>query len=300
MNDKTESMKLLHNPSLKVEWNSFFRFSIAFYCILSLFSFWEDIPRILLQNDLVSDTSRVSVLSSLHSYLAKYGFPLLFDDFVYLVIYAYLFMLGLLCLGAFTRISALFAFLFSLIITKSINGALYEPNYFATLVLFYCIIFPRGKFSMDYYIKEFEINKTLLKWSLYLLQAHLCFIYLFSGIGKSLNIDWQNLSALSVNNFEIQIPLSSLILPDFLYTGIGLFVIIVEIFYPVFINYSKTRKLWLIITIILHIFIIGFTRFYFFGVLMIILNLSAYYIPFLKNNDLDPDLDEESEEQLAY
>ena len=283
-------MKFLYNPNLKVEWNSFFRFSIAFYCILSLFSFWEDVPKILIQGDLTHD----SALASLHSFITEYGFNTLFDDFVYLVIYVYLFMLGLLCLGAFTRISALFAFLFNLIITKSINDGLHEASYFATSALFYCVIFPRGKFSMDYYIKEFEINETLLKWSLYLLQAHLCLIYFLSGIGKSLNIDWQLLSG---TNYDVQIPLSRFILPEALSAGISFFVIIIEIFYPVFINYSKTRKLWLAMTILLHVCIISLTGFYFFGILMIILNISAYYIPFLKSS---PDNDGESEEQLAY
>lgn len=283
-------MKFLYNPNLKVEWNSFFRFSIAFYCILSLFSFWEDIPKILIQDDLTHD----SALASLHSFIMEYGFNILFDDFVYLVIYVYLFMLGLLCLGAFTRISALFAFLFNLIITKSINDGLHEASYFATSALFYCVIFPRGKFSMDYYIKEFEINETLLKWSLYLLQAHLCLIYFLSGIGKSLNIDWQLLSG---TNYDVQIPLSRFVLPEALSAGISFFVIIIEIFYPVFINYSKTRKLWLTMAILLHVCIISLTGFYFFGILMIILNISAYYIPFLKSS---PDNDGESEEQLAY
>lgn len=286
-------MKLLYHPNQKIEWNSFFRFSIAFYCIVSLLSLWEDIPRILLQDNLYNHDS---VLAILHGFLAKYGLTIPFDDFAYLVIYAYLFMLGLLCLGAFTRISALFAFLFNVIITKSINDGLYEVNYFVTSALFYCVIFPRGKFSMDYYIKEFEINETFLKWSLYLLQTNLCIIYFLLGIGKSFDIDWQHLRLLSGISYDT----SHHILPSSLTSVISYLTLIIGIFYPVFINYSKTRKLWLFATLFLHVCIISLTGFYFFGILMVILNISAYYIPFLKSNDLDPDTDGESEEQLAY
>ena len=305
-------MKSLNNPSIEIEWTSFFRISIALYCILNLFSFWGDIPNILLENafikpeilDLVFDNYSPTLVD-LHKFITKYDFNILFDDFVYLVIYAYLFSLGLLLLGAFTRISALLAFLLQIIIIKSMNYYLYGADFFASMALFYCVIFPRGKFSMDYYIKEFKTNKISLKWSLYLLQAHLCVIYFFSGVGKGIGINWYNgesiWRAVSSHNYNGLISLSEFNLPNFLYAGFGIFTLITETFYPFFINYSKTRKLWLILTVSMHFSIIIFMGLYFFGTLMIILNVSAYYMPYLKNKNADAETsEEESEEQLSY
>lgn len=306
-------MKFFNNSVSEIEWNSFFRISIALYCLLNLFSFWADIPNILLENafikpeviDLVFD-GYSPTLVDLHHYLTNLGITLAFDDFVYLVIYVYIFMLGLLLLGAFTRVAAIASFILQIIILKSMNYYLYGADYFASMALFYCIIFPKGKFSLDYMIKEFQINQLSLKWSLLLLQAHLCVIYFFSGLDKGLGINWYNgesvWRAVSGHNYNGLISLADYDLPNFIYISIGILTLITETFYPVFINYSKTRKLWLTLTISMHVSIILFMGLYFFGTLMIILNVAAYYIPYLKkdNSNASSEYEKDLENQLAY
>lgn len=305
-------MKLLNSNHTEVEWNSFFRITIALYCILNLFSFWADIPNILLENafikpeilDLVFDGFSPTLVD-IHQYVIKAGITISFDDFVYLMIYFYLFMLGLLLIGAFTRTAAIFSFLLQITIIKSMHYYLYGADYFASMALFYCIIFPKGKFSLDYMIKEFKINETSLKWSLRLLQAHLCVIYFFSGLDKGLGINWYNgesiWRAVSAHNYNGLISLSDFDIPKFAYAVFGILTLVVETFYPFFINYSKTRKLWLILTVSMHASIIIFMGLYFFGTLMIILNVSAYYIPYLKKSNPDTSTEKtELEDQLAY
>jgi len=183
------------------------------------------------------------------------------------------------------------------------NYYLYGADFFASMALFYCIIFPKGKFSIDYYIRKFEINQISLRWSLRMLQVHLCIIYTFSGIDKGLGINWYNgesiWRAVSAHNYNGLISLSNYELPNFIYASLGIFTLITETFYPIFINYSKTRKLWLVFTISMHVSIIVFMGLYFFGTLMIILNIAAYYIPYLKNSTQKFEQEIE-EEQLAF
>jgi len=66
--------------------------------------------------------------------------------------------------------------------------------------------------------------------------------------------------------------------PIFLIAGWG--TIIVEMFYPLFINIHKTRKAWLIATIGFHVMIAFFMGLYFFSAMMIIFSVTTYYIPF--------------------
>jgi hypothetical protein len=158
--------------------------------------------------------------------------------------------------------------------------------------LFYCIIFPIKEYSIDnlFFIKK-PVNEISNKWSLILIQLHVSIIYFFSGLDKGIGINWYNgesvWKAVSSHNYNGIINLIDYNIPPFVFAVIGVLTVIVEFFYPVFINIKKTRKLWLTFTIGMHLSIIVFMGLYFFGTIMIILNLSAYYFPFqVKNKEI--------------
>jgi hypothetical protein len=275
-----------------IDWISFFRISVASFAILSLLAFWKDIPPILYEGayikpellDAIADNYSPTTYG-LYGWLSKYFVTLNFDGMINALLYTYIVVLVSLIVGFLTRISAVIALLLQIIIYKSMHLYLYGADFFLTMALFYCVIFPKSKFSVDYRIFKCKQNPISMKWSLWLLQVHVCIIYFFSGLDKGLGINWWNgesvWKAVSSHDYNGIIGLGQLNISRFVFILIGIGTVAVEFLYPVFINLKITRKLWLALTVLMHVSIAVFMGLYFFAALMIILNLSAYYFPYL-------------------
>lgn len=188
----------------------------------------------------------------------------------------------MLAAGLFTRISALVSLLLQIIIFSSVDLYSYGFEAFTSIALFYCVIFPVGRqFSVDALLFKKPVNVN--NQYLWILRAHIGIIYLFSGFEKLLGYNWRNGESMwkMVHSYNTL----SFINLDFLYkTPIflvaGWATIILEMFYPLFINLPKTRKFWLVGTVCFHIGIAFFMGLYFFSAMMIIFTISAYYIPY--------------------
>lgn len=273
-------------------WIDFFRISISIYCIVSFISFWGDLPNIFFSNAFVKpeiidilDDSLSPSLYTLYEFLGLSSYNIDFDLFVKVNLYSYLIFLLFLLIGFLNRFSALMVFILNLIITKSMTFYLSGADFFTSMALFYCFIFPNGEYTMDNLLfKRKETNFVSLKWSIRLLQMHMCIIYFFSGINKGIGKNWYNgeavWKAVSAHNYGGVVNLSEYNLPAFIYIFIGILTLIVETFYPIFVNLKKTRRVWIFLVISMHTSIMLFMGLYFFGTIMIILNLTAYYIPY--------------------
>src|SRR5699024_1197535 len=107
--------------------------------------------------------------------------------------------------------------------------------------------------------------------------------YFSSGLLKILGFNWRNGEAiwktvnLPYSNLDFHFDFSFLGQHPLLCVIIGWIIILTELCYPLFIWYSKTRKLWLYLTISMHIGIILVLNLYFFSTIMIIWNLTAFY-----------------------
>jgi len=278
---------------INLDWIAFFRISVALFAILSLVAFWKDIPKILYEGayikpellDALTDSYSPTTYS-IYTFLQKYFTALNFDSMICLFLYIYIVALSFLILGLFTRVSAVIAFLLQMVIYKSMHLYLYGADFFQTMTLFYCIIFPKSLLSLDYVIFKSKQNPISIKWSLLLLQIHVCVIYFFSGLDKGIGINWWNgeaiWKALNSHNYNGIISVNSLNVPDFVFIIVGIGTVTVEFLYPLFINLKATRKIWLSLIILMHLSIAVFMGLHFFAMLMIILNLSAFYFPYLK------------------
>lgn len=279
----------------KIDWIAFFRISISLYAILNIVSFWKDIPKFLYEGAYIKPEllngitdNYTPTIYDIYNELSKH-IVIEFDSLVSIIIYLHIGALFLLSLGFFTRTSALISFITQIIIFKSMHFYMYGADFFLSMTLFYCIIFPKSKFSIDYLIFKFKQNLISLKWSLRLLQAHICIIYFFSGLDKGLGINWYNgesiWRAVSAHNYNGLIDLPSLDIPNYVYISAGIMTLIVEFFYPLFINLKLTRNIWLYLTIMMHLSIAVFMGLYLFAMIMIIINLAAYYFPYLEPLD---------------
>jgi len=191
--------------------------------------------------------------------------------------------------GLYTRVSAVLSLVLQLIILNSMDFYTYGLDEFTTIALFYCCIFPVGhQFSLDKYF--FKNQRQTLNHNRYLwvFRAHISIAYFFSGFEKLLGYNWRNGESIwkMVHGYNML----SFINLDFLYKTpffliAGWMTIAIELLYPVFMNIAKTRKIWLSAVIVFHVTIAFFMGLYFFSCLMIILNITAYYIPFIKNEE---------------
>lgn len=256
-------------------------------------AFWKDIPKILYEGAYIKPelldalTDRYSPTTySIYILLQKYFPSISFDTMIDVFLYVYIFALLFLVFGLFTRIVSVISLFLQIIIYKSMHLYLYGMDFFLTGALFYCVIFPKSKFSLDYLIFKFKQNPVSVKWSLLLLQIHVCIIYFFSGLDKGIGINWWNgeaiWKAVNSHNYNGLININSLNMPASVFIIVGIATVVVEFLYPVFINLKTARKLWLSLTVSMHLFIAIFMGLYFFAMLMIIFNLSAFYFPYLK------------------
>ncbi len=111
------------------------------------------------------------------------------------------------------------------------------------------------------------------------LEIHLCIIYFFGGIVKLVGPGWWNgdslWRALTHPPFNV-IPPELLVQCRHFFPFLGISVWVIEITYPVFIWSKKTRNVWLVLIIGMHI-AIGMTMgMYLFAFIMIVLNLAAF------------------------
>jgi hypothetical protein len=268
-------------------WLFFFRINIAGFALIHFLSIQPDFNDLYSYHGYVypdimdNTTDTISLtLVGLQGILHKIGY----ETLLWICRIAFPVSLLMLIAGLFTRASAIVALFLQLLLIKSVHLYEYGVDGFTTFALFYCCIFPVGRvYSLD--------NRLLGKRKvndepyLFLLKAHLSIAYFFSGFDKIIGVTWRNGEALwKVMHSHNYYSIFSL---DFL-AKTPFFVIscwatmILELAYGIFMNVRVTRPYWLIGIVLLHLFIALFMGLFFFSALLIILNLSAYYVPTLK------------------
>ncbi len=186
-----------------------------------------------------------------------------------------------LFLGFFCRFSAILAWFFHLCAAESGGFVSYGVDNFMTIGLFYLVLSPLpDRYSLDWRLRKARSkDPELLGFWRRVLQLHLCLIYFFSGLTKSLGSGWWDGSniwrSLIRPPFNVIDP-EILVRWNYLFPVAGIFICLLEIGYPFFIWNEKTRKVWLICICGMH-FAIGVTMgMYLFALIMIILNIAAF------------------------
>jgi hypothetical protein len=214
--------------------------------------------------------------------------PVSYDGLLLFVRLLYPFALIMLLAGLFTRPAAILSLALQLLIVNSMEYYSYGVDLFTSIALFYCIVFPVGRLASfdELWFKKSPVGADRSARCLKLFQTHVCIIYFFSGFEKLLGYNWRNGESIwrMVHNYNATESVSF----DFMYNTplplmAGWLTVILEMMYPFFINMPKTRRLWLAGIVIFHVAIAFFMGLYFFSSVMIILNLTAYYMPFVKN-----------------
>ncbi len=265
------------NSTPKKKFLFFFRVSISVLAILETLSFGNDfslffsINETLIPQDLLFLQSRYfEYLYPFYQFIENNGFLNIFYDYI---VYIYLISLIFLLFGLLTRITSFTALTLQLLIFKSFYVFNYGYDQFLTMSLFYCVIFPVGRYySLDSLIFKFKY-KIQLNYQR-VIQIHLAIAYLFSGVAKALDSGWWDGNSVwkaivSVDNSYYT--LSPLIL---ILAGIG--TVLLELSYPLLIYFRKSRSYALIAVILMHSSIAIFMGLYAFSAIMIVWNIAAF------------------------
>jgi uncharacterized membrane protein YphA (DoxX/SURF4 family) len=271
---------------------SFFRISVSLIAIIDLLSMYSDIPllfstsKTVLPQELMYLTSEYFTnLHFFYNYLVRNNLDSLFYSSA---LWLYLIALVFLLIGLFSRFSAIFALLFQLIIFKSFAVFNYGYDNFLTMSLFYCVIFPVGK----YYSLSSKIFIAKTKNSIFnyqrVIQIHLCMVYFFSGIFKSFDTDWWNgnsmWKALSsiYNNYSDIYPI--------ILATIGIGSVILETFYPFLVYKKQTRLITIYLCILMHSSIAVLMDLYAFSAILIVWNIAAFSKLTTQNKVIDENI----------
>ena len=186
--------------------------------------------------------------------------------------------------GFFSRISALLLLILQISLTKGSSFFIYGVDFFTSMSLFYLILFPGDNyFSIRNYLAKRPARETNFMPVKRLFQLHLCIAYFFSGFDKLLGFNWRNGEAIwkAINlpyanrdfffDFTWISEFSSLLI------FMGWATIITEMFYPLFIWITPTRKIWLFFTIMMHLGIALALNLYYFSAIMIVWNITNFY-----------------------
>jgi hypothetical protein len=187
----------------------------------------------------------------------------------------------LLLIGLFSRPAAITAWLMHLCAVNSGGLLSYGMDNFTTIGLFYLMLSPLpDRFSLD---ARFWRSRTkdpqIVGFFRRVLQFHVCAIYFFGGVAKCIGPGWWDGSslwrALTRPPFNIISP-ETITSWKTLLPFLGISVCILETGYPLFIWLRRTRLIWLLCVLAMHISIALTMGMYLFAFIMIVLNLAAF------------------------
>ena len=187
-------------------------------------------------------------------------------------------------LGCYSRISAFLLLFIQILLMKGSSFFIYGADFFTSMSLFYLILFPADSvFSIRNLFRSKQKKITNYMPVKRLFQIHVSIAYFFSGFDKLLGFNWWNGESIwkAINlpyaNRDFSFDFSWLADHSFILVLIGWSTIIIEMCYPIFVWIPKTRKLWVILTISMHIGIALVLNLYYFSAIMIVWNLTNFY-----------------------
>ena len=202
------------------------------------------------------------------------------NNIIYGLYFSFCIVSFFLLVGFLTRISAVIAWLISFILAYTSKGTFYGMHTFLQISLFYMVLLPSNRvWSVDCYLLKGLKAEKVKSFGRKLLQIHLAISYASSGWEKAVGIQWWNGEAIwrALNSgpymqYDMVWIANYPIIPII----IGISTVALEIGYVTCIWFKHVRVIWMTLIILLHISIMTFLGLHMFGLIMIILNISAF------------------------
>jgi hypothetical protein len=273
---------------------SFFRLAIGFIVVFHYLAIIQDYKQLYSTSGLI-DKELIALKSHGNYYLSTFYWAkvtgLTTQQLASLCMGGILLFGSFLSAGLFTRLSALLVLILHHLLHNNGPIYMYGVDLFTRMSLTYLVLFPSNHyFSLDKLFMKLKAPKNY-DLLIFAFQIHVCIVYFFTGLDKSFGFNWwngesfwkaihmyDNSSVVTWFNWMHRYPVIPLIL------GWGAFLI--ELLYPLCIWMPRTRKIWLVSVIGLHLMIAIILKLYFFSAVMIVWNLTAFYFPFVKEKAL--------------
>ncbi len=194
--------------------------------------------------------------------------------------------LSALLVGWHTRAAAVVAWLTHTMLIMAQRASVYGVDDFTHIALFYCIWFPVGHWgSLDVVAGRVKGEASAAaRLALRVLQIHLCLVYLSSGIEKAITPPYQWLDG--------EVIWRTALLPEFRQFEMTWMAdmpwlamlaawgsLVIEIGYAVFVWPRRTRKMWALATLGMHLGIAIFMGLASFAAVMMVLTFAAFWMP---------------------
>jgi hypothetical protein len=197
------------------------------------------------------------------------------------VFMVYVAALAGLLLGWQTRASAIVAWFTHLLLMTTGTTSVYGVDTFAQIALFYCMWMPVGQsLAVDRWGQP-DAASAAARLSLRVLQLHLCIVYFSSGLDKAEGMQWWTGDAIwrglmrpDFNQFDVTWLASVPWLAMLICWG----TLLVELGYAFCVWPKRTRALWALATIGLHLGIAVLMGLWSFSALMIVLTGSTFLV----------------------
>jgi hypothetical protein len=186
----------------------------------------------------------------------------------------------MLLFGRWARIFCVLLWLLHWMFEDSAGFNVYGLDMFLNVALFYCCLGPiDGRFVLFRAARGDPPTESNALW-LFLLRFHLCVAYFIAGFAKSSGDQWRSGEAIwravMMPQFTTGLDWSWLASAPVLATIASCGTLVIEMGYPLFMNLPRTRPIWLILTIMLHVGIGVMLGLRLFAAIMIVLTVSAY------------------------
>ena len=256
----------------------FFRVSVGIIAIVDVVSMFPDFKLFFSNESAIIPQELTYLFTDYFKYLNPFytllSKSMLYEFFYDNALWIYLLMLFFMVIGFLTRFSVLMALLLQLVIFKSFDDYNYGYDYFLTTSLFYCLIFPVGKyFAIDllFFSGKIKYNFNYAR----VIQIHLYIIYFFAGLPKLINLTWWNGMSMWTVLADVYKNFTQTSL--YFLVAAGIFTALIETFYPILMSIKRTRTVSLMLIIAMHAGIAIVMDLYTFAAIMIALNLTAFY-----------------------
>lgn len=266
----------------------FFRISISLLALLHFLSVWPDFQAMFGKYGIIpADVQEIMgfpfqiSLPDIITFFEGWGM----SEGTTIVLFQVTFIVAALalCFGFLTRGAAALLLFLQLAMIHGADLYVYGVDNFTTSSLFYLILFPAGRFySLDQRLWPHRGETNLTPYRR-VFQLHVCMVYFFAGLSKSLGPNWWNGEAIwksmhlpgANDTFDLNLS----ILADYPWMAmlLGCSILAIETLYPIFVWIPRTRKAWVLLTVGMHLgigFVLGL---YFFAAIMIFWNLTAFY-----------------------
>jgi hypothetical protein len=194
--------------------------------------------------------------------------------------------LAALVLGIYVKVSSALSFLIFNMLSNTISGYTYGADIYQSVSLFLLCIFPIGH-RLSIIKRKAKTNSDTIKTICFrAIQIYLIITYIAAGWMKAVQPGWWDGTYIFQVLHDPTISKLSNVVDTYTvyhFKAMGCVVLIAELLYFVAMWIPFLRSVWLILIISLHVFIAFFLSLPFFGLIMIILNITCWAPYFLKD-----------------